>query len=79
MSIEEKLKKLDELRRTPFAGLTNGSSSESATAIPTPPMAIACEGRKSNWWAWDTGTVRIEINCPDAAPGTSDAARRSSE
>ena len=50
-----------------------GSNNESAAAIDMPPMLAVIEGKKSNWWAWDTGTVLIEINCadPGAANNTS--------
>src|SRR2546429_3874311 len=55
---------------TPFAGFTNGSCSVSGTAIDTPPMASAEDGKISNWSAGTSGTVWIGMVCAGAVPAT---------
>src|SRR2546428_11727266 len=61
-------KKRDALIRAPLAGLMNASSSGSVRAIDTPPMARFKDGKMSNWSAWASGTVRIEMSWAEAGP-----------
>ena len=50
------------LIREPLAGLTNGSSKGSFTAIDTPPIPRFCEGNILNWLPVAIGTVFSEIS-----------------
>src|ERR1043166_9382135 len=52
--------------RAPFAGLTKGSSSESPSAIDTPPIARWADGRMSNWSPCARRTVRIAMSWAEA-------------
>ena len=63
--------------RAPKAGLPKGSWSESSTAIETPPIPSRSDGKMSNWWAWEIGTVRMVMIW--AATGATHAATRAAE